>query len=167
MSKKDKKPKISIDFQFGIDDIIPATQESFGKDGKVDFTRRAEEKESIIVFNKKVSDVLVKQSRQLQQFPTNNEIFVFILQYFIAEKEYSSRDVDNMAKTILDLLKKRFYSNDGQVKALLVNKRIDKRNIPQNFAYIAIKELKKGQEMHFLKKSIDRSVSFYKELYKV
>lgn len=167
MSKKDKKSKISIDFQFGIDGIIPATQESFKRDGTVDFTRRAEEKASIVVFNKKVSDVLVKQSWQLQQFPTNNEVFVFILQYFIAEKEYSGRDIDNMAKTILDLLKKRFYSNDGQVKTLLINKRIDKINIPRNFAYIAIKELKKGQEMNFLKKSIDRSVNFYRELYKV
>lgn len=167
MSKKNKKPKISIDFQFGIDNIIPSTQESFRKDGRVDFTRRAEEKKSIVVFNKKVSDVLTEQSEQLQQFPTDNEIFVFILQYFVADKEYNSRDVDNMAKTILDLLKKRFYNSDSQVKTLLVSKRIDKRNVPQNFAYIAVKELKKGEEMYFFKKSIERSLNFYRELHRI
>ena len=49
------------------------------------------------------------------------------MQYFAIEKEYVRRDVDNMAKTILDVLKSRFYRDDSQVKTLLVGKKLEKR----------------------------------------
>lgn len=164
MSKKQKKIKTSIDFQFGIDGIIPSTQQAYHKN-KVNLEIKAEEKEKIIAFKKRISDVLNEQSKQLEQFPTNNELFVFILQYFISEQKYKERDLDNMAKTILDLLEVKFYQDDKQVKTLLISKKIDKTNIPQNFAYIAIKELKNNQDINVLKVSgIDRSIVLYQEL---
>lgn len=102
--------------------------------------------------------------RENDQFPTDREVFVYIVQNFIAEKEYSRRDVDNMAKTILDVLKGKFYHDDSQVKTLLVGKRIEPR-IPVNFAYIAIKEIKDGREVEAMKISgLERSVVYYQEL---
>ncbi len=69
-----------------------------------------------------------------------------------------------MAKTILDLLRNRFYRDDSQVKTLLVGKKIEKR-VPQDFAYIAIKKLSATQDVDALKISgIERSVTMFQEL---
>ena len=77
-------------------------------------------------------------------------MFVFVVQYFASDKEYGRRDVDNMAKTILDVLKNRFYRDDSQVKTLLVGKKLEKR-VPQDFAYVAIKRLGSSQDVDALK----------------
>lgn len=69
-----------------------------------------------------------------------------------------------MAKTILDVLKERFYEDDGQVKTLLIGKKMEKR-ISQNFAYVAIKELKDMRDVDALKISgLERSVTLFQEL---
>ena len=69
-----------------------------------------------------------------------------------------------MAKTILDVLKERFYRDDGQVKTLLIGKKIEGR-VSRNFAYIAIKELKGGRDVDALKISgLERSITLYQEL---
>ncbi len=69
-----------------------------------------------------------------------------------------------MAKSILDILKERFYRDDSQVKTLLVGKKIEKR-VPQNFAYIAIKKLSAIQDVDALKISgLERSVTMFQEL---
>ena len=140
-----KKPKPTpIDFDTGIGEIIPSTQEAHTNDGFNGQIRKAEN----------------------EVFPTDGEIFVFIAQYFVAEKEYLRRDVDNMAKTILDLLRGRFYHDDSQVKTLLVGKKIEKR-VPQNFAYIAVKKLNATQDVDALKISgLERSVTMFQELKK-
>lgn len=71
-----------------------------------------------------------------------------------------------MAKTILDVFKKRVYRDDGQVKTLLIGKKMEGR-VPRNFAYIAIKELKVGRDVDALKISgLERSVTLYNELKK-
>ena len=70
-----------------------------------------------------------------------------------------------MAKTILDLLEGKFYRDDKQVKTLLISKKVDRKNIPQDFIYIAIKELKNNQDIDVLRVSgIDRSVVLYQEI---
>jgi len=43
---------------------------------------------------------LDRQLKDASQFPSSRELFVFIVQYFVAEKEYARRDIDNMAKTV-------------------------------------------------------------------
>lgn len=161
MSKK--KKIIDIDYQFSIPQVIPATQEAF-REGKHQGEIRVSEKENLELFRKKVSDTLKEDSKKLEQFPTKQEIFIFILQYFSSQKEYSSRDIDNMCKTILDLLRDLFYFDDSQVKTLIASKKIDER-VPQNFAYIAIKELKNEKDTEILKiAGIERSVILYQEL---
>ncbi len=107
---------------------------------------------------------LLSKLESNEQFPSDGEVFVFIVQYFAAENEYRRRDVDNMAKTILDILKSRFYRDDSQVKTLLVGKKLEKR-VPQNFAYVAVKRLGASQDVDALKISgLERSVTMFQEL---
>ena len=161
MSKK--QPLTSIDFDFGVGEIIPATQEAYRSD-ELDGQVRKTEKEGLTVFKNTVGSVIDSKLESNEQFPSDGEVFVFIVQYFAAENEYRRRDVDNMAKTILDILKSRFYRDDSQVKTLLVGKKLEKR-VPQNFAYVAIKRLGASQDVDALKISgLERSVTMFQEL---
>lgn len=158
-----KKQKItSIDFDFGIGSIIPSTQEAFTEEFQVKI--RKAEKERLTYFKDALEKDLDSQLIGNPQFPTKEEVFIFIMQYFISQTEYERRDIDNMAKTILDVLKQRFYKDDSQVKTLLVGKKMEKR-VPQNFAYVSIKELKDGRDVDALKTSgLERSVTLFQEL---
>lgn len=163
MSKKDKKIQTSIGFDIGIGEIIPATQEAYHDEAFSVFTRK-EEKTGLVRFKANLAEKMDTNLKGIGQFPTDNEVFIFIMQYFASEKEYQRRDIDNMAKTILDVLKGRFYRDDSQVKTLLVGKKMEKR-IPQNFAYIAIKKLSATQDVDALKISgLERSVIMFQEL---
>ena len=162
MSKKRNKIS-SIDYQFGINEIIPATQEAFKDDGFNEKVRK-EEKENLKNFKEKLSKELDTELKKQSQFPSNEGVFIFIVQYLISDKDYNNRDLDNMAKTILDVLKKRFYNDDGQVISLLVCKQKDYR-IPINFAYVAIKELKGNKNIEILKMAgIERCINYYNEV---
>jgi len=122
-----KRTKItSVDFDFGYDGIVPSTQEAWHI-GEFEGAVRKTEKESLSVFRKTVAANLDEQLKDNEQFPSNGEIFVFILQYFAGQGEYGRRDIDNMAKTILDVLKGRFYRDDSQVKTLLIGKKMERR----------------------------------------
>lgn len=163
MGKNTSNIKTSVDFDIGIDMVIPATQEAFSKDN-FSGAKRKDEKSNVSIFKQTFLQRVENDLKTLKQFPTENEVFIFIVQYFISEKEYKSRDVDNMAKTVLDAFNGKFYKDDGQVKCLLVTKKIEKR-VPQNFAYIAIKELKGGKDIEVLKSSgVERSVTLFQEL---
>jgi len=161
MSKK--QPLTSIDFDIGIGAIIPATQEAHHDNG-FDRQVRKIEKEGLAIFKSTLGSDIDSKLMTNEHFPSDGEVFVFILQYFAAEKEYRRRDVDNMAKTILDILKSRFYSDDSQVKTLLVGKKIEKR-VSQDFAYVAVKCLGASQDVDALKISgLERSVTMFQEL---
>lgn len=161
MSKK--QPLTPIDFDFGIGEIIPTTQEAYHSDG-FDRQIRQTEKYGLINFKNTVGSKLDSKLINDEHFPTDGEVFVFVVQYFAVEKEYGRRDVDNMAKTILDVLKNRFYRDDSQVKTLLVGKKLEKR-VPQDFAYVAIKRLGSSQDVDALKISgLERSVTMFQEL---
>ncbi|GEM_PF-960998 len=161
MSKK--QSLTSIDFDFGIGKIIPATQEAHHSDG-FDSQVRKTEKEGLAQFKSTLSADLDSKLQNDEHFPSDGEVFVFIIQYFASDKEYGRRDVDNMAKTILDVLKNRFYRDDSQVKTLLVGKKLEKR-VPQDFAYVAIKRLGSSQDVDALKISgLERSVTMFQEL---
>lgn len=156
MGKKPKKRKIiAFDFEIGISEIIPSTR-----------LTRKEETESIKAFKAKFWGYLEKLLKGNDQFPTEAPIFVYIQQYFASKSEYDNRDVDNFSKTILDILKQKIINDDSQVKTLLVSKKIDSR-VPQNFAYVAIKEIKSDEDIEALKVSnIDRSIDLFNEIKK-
>lgn len=162
MSKKSKQIS-RVDFDTGIGEVIPSTQEAYRQNSFSESVRK-EEKERLTLFKEIFEKKIDKELKDSKQFPSTHEVFVFIVQYFVSEKEYRSRDIDNMAKTILDVLKKRFYQDDGQVKTLLIGKKMEGR-VPHNFAYIAIKELKVGRDVDALKISgLERSITLYQEL---
>ncbi len=123
MSKKRSSFLISVDFDIGIGEIIPSTQEAF-KETFSEATRK-EEKIQVLTFKQNFLQRVEEVLKDTNQFPTSNEVFVFIIQYFVSGKEYRSRDIDNMAKTILDVLKGRLYKDDRQVKTLLVGKKME------------------------------------------
>ncbi|MBI4415045.1 MAG: RusA family crossover junction endodeoxyribonuclease [Candidatus Kerfeldbacteria bacterium] len=161
MSRKRKAS--SVDFDFGIGEIVPSTQEAYHY-GEFDGAVSKAEKESLAQFKNTVRAVLDRRLKDDEQFPTDGEVFIFIIQYFAVESEYTRRDIDNMAKTILDVLKGRFYRDDSQVKTLLIGKKIERR-VPQNFAYVAIKKLSAVQDVDALKISgLERSVTMFQEL---
>lgn len=151
-----------IDFHFGVGTIIPSKQPGYTTDGKTLIPRP--DGASLSNFKVAVIKDLDVKLLQSKQFPSRNEMFVMIIQFFVSQTEYKSRDLDNMAKTMLDVLKGKFYYDDGQVKTLLVSKRIDWR-IPQNFAYVAITEITGGNEVEAIKQSgLERSITYYCEL---
>jgi len=155
-----KKKVMPIDFQFGIIGIIPSTQQAYSKDG-FDIKKKIQEKEGVKIFLNDVNDALKKRHNELKNFPTRDHILISIIQYFASEKECTRRDVDNMAKTMLDLLKSKIYKDDNQIRTLFVHKRVDKR-IPQNFAYIAFKSIKNENNSLILKTiGIERSIQLY------
>lgn len=163
MSKK-RQSISSIDFQTGIGAIIPSTQEAFHRD--FDGQERIKEKASLITFRETLGTKLDDDLKDSEHFPTSNEVFIFIVQYFASENEYNRRDIDNIAKTVLDVLKGKLYRDDSQVKTMLIGKKIEER-IPQNFAYIAIKELFPGRDVDALKISgLERSVTMFQDLRK-
>ena len=163
MSKKKSIIKTSIDFDIGIGEIIPSTQEAFSNEAYSQVVRK-EEKTNLSIFKHNFLQRVAVTLKGKSQFPTNNEVFIFIIQYFDSQREYRSRDIDNMAKTILDTLKGKLYQDDGQVKTLLIGKKMEKR-VPRNFAYIAIKELKDGRDVDALKISgSERSITLFQEL---
>lgn len=163
MSKKNKVGKTLIDFDVGIGKIVPATQEAFSEEG-FSAPIRKDEKASLTSFKQVFSGKIEINLKGDDRFPTANEVFVFIVQYFASQKEYSHRDIDNMAKTILDVLQSRLYHDDSQVKTLLVSKKMEKR-VPQSFAYTAVKVLNRDQDVEAVKNSgMERSVTMFQEL---
>lgn len=156
-----QKQKASpIDFQIGLGSIVPSSQHVFSQPYK-------EDKDQLKNFKLILAAACESQlkSKNDKQFPSDKEVFVFIMQYFVGESDYKHRDIDNMAKTILDILKGRIYKDDWQVKTLLVGKKIDMRRVPQNFAYVAVKELRSDDDVDALKISgLERCVTLYQEL---
>ena len=154
----------AVDFDFGVDGVISSTQEAY-RSGEFEREVRKKEKESLSAFQDTVSTIVDVRLKQDERFPSEGEIFVFIVQYFAAEMEYRKRDVDNMAKTILDVLKGRFYRDDSQVRTLLVGKKMVDHRVSQNFAYVAIKRLGGAEDVDALKISgLERAVTMFQEL---
>ena len=152
-----------VDFDAGIDGIVPSTQEAYHHEGFEEAVRKTE-KESLTIFKSTVSRDWDTRLAGIENFPTDREVFVFVVQYFVSEIEYRRRDIDNIAKNILDILKGRLYRDDSQVRTLLVTKKMEQR-VPQNFAYVAVKKLNLTQDVDALKISgLERSITMFQEL---
>src|SRR3989344_8692908 len=92
MSKK--RSLTAIDFDFGVGAIIPATQEDY-HNNELNEQIRKTEKGDLIQFKNTLSLDLDSKLQNNEYFPSDGEIFVFIIQYFASDKEYGRRDVDN------------------------------------------------------------------------
>lgn len=159
-----KKRAATVDFDVGIGEIIPATQEAYHEESFSALVKR-EEKTSVVRFKQEFLERTSADIKDNAKFPTDHEVFVFIVQYFASENEYRRRDIDNMAKTVLDVLKGQFYRDDSQVKTLLVGKKMADQRVSQNFAYVAIKILNATEDVGALKMSgLERAVTMFQEL---
>lgn len=115
-------------------------------------------------FREPFLQILLDKLKDKTDFPTRNDVYIYIQQFFVSNKEYRRRDVDNMAKTMLDLLKNNMYYDDANVKTLLISKEINKQ-VTQNFAYIAIKKLSGEHNINVLKiAGIERAIMIYNRI---
>ena len=168
MSKTKQRLKpVQYDIKIGIDEIIPSTQEAF-KDGEVDNKILKQETEARRKFINKYNPYIDKAVKRLgkDNFPTDEEVFVLIIQFFNSQSQYNKRDVDNLAKTLLDVLKGKVYFRDSQVKILVSVKQIEQK-IPDNFAFVGVKTLDNWNVTPFLKSvGIEDGINHYFEVFK-
>lgn len=126
-----------FDYELGVQDIIPSSRTVYFNKDK-DHTEGPSER----LFNNNAVRDIKSDIKDSKTFPLKGNVLVFIVQYFVSEKSFYSQDVDNMARTILNILKSSgILSDDGQVKTLVFNKRIIDNRIKTKFAYIGIKKL--------------------------
>lgn len=153
-------------YQFVITNIIPSTQESFKKNS-LDHYVRVKESKCVSDFKSAVK-TQVKNFPPPKCFPTSKAVFVAIIQYFTSlKKDYKKRDVDNMAKTVLDVLSEsNFYKDDSQVRTILVSKRVELNKIPQNLGFIYIKTLEENEDIKAIKEMLDETIKTYEEFKK-
>lgn len=151
-------------YDFVVSGIIPATQQAF-KDGGINGVIRLKEGKSLIDFKSRVKNSLTL-SKPPRSFPTSKQVFVAVIQFYTSmKKDYNLRDVDNMAKTVLDILEQnRFYKNDSQVRTLLVSKKVDLKIAPQNFGYIYIETMKDYEDKKEIYSLIPKALALYGDL---
>lgn len=166
MGKRKKNLSISFDYELGFQEIIPSTQHAYSKD-KFDPAINKTETIALDHFKKVVNKDISKKLEGSKQFPTKNAVFVVIVQFFESSREYGLRDIDNMAKTILDVLVGSFFFDDSQVRTLLVSKKLKHNQIKENYAYIAIKELKSDRDIKIASHiGIEKGVHYYNNIQK-
>ena len=137
-----------FDYKFGLTEIVPSKQGN-------------RENEKIAGFRALVEKTITPEIMNLVVFPSKKEVVIFILQFFLTKKEYESRDVDNLSKTVLDCLKGKLYIDDAQVRTLIVSKKIYSR-VPKDFVFIAVKELHGDTDIDVVKdKLIEQAVTLY------
>lgn len=149
-------------FSFGVPIIIPSTRNAY-KTSEVDGSKRKQESDAEKNFSALVEQTL-SGLKIPDVFPTENEIFVVVVQFFIGEKEYKNHDIDNICRTVLNNLNK-FVASDRQVKTLLGCKKIKERRVKENFAYILISALKKDGEAEVMRsKYMENAIQFYESV---
>jgi Holliday junction resolvase RusA-like endonuclease len=152
---------MSKTYDFVIEGIIPATQNAF-KNGGISQAVRVRESKSLKEFKHIMSNSFGDRP---STFPTSGQVFVAIIQFYTSTKDdYNCRDVDNMAKTILDVLgENHFYSDDSQVRTLLVSKRVDLKKAPQNFGYVYVEILEDGEDKEEVGDLVLNALTLYQD----
>ena len=132
------KIKPEIDYLVG-DALVPAKALSYKIDKK---TKKVREivKARTHEFENKLKADLKKELSGVKHFPAKKEVFVSITHGIHAEKEYSSCDLDNRAKAILDAMKGPVYKDDSQVKLLWTEKKFLEHE-EQSYYRISVKIL--------------------------
>ncbi len=137
----------TFDYQFGLTEIVPSKQAD------------AKEGQKVAAFKQLVDERIT--SGLPGGFPSKNEIFIAILQFFSGIKEYQRRDIDNISKTILDSLKGKIYHDDSQVRTLLISKKVSSR-VPVNFVFVGIRELHGETDVEIVRATMmEQAVTLY------
>lgn len=143
--------------------IIPSTQQSFKtvKKNGVDVAVRVKESKGLTDFKEAMRKEL-ETNKPSASFPTDKQVFISIIQFYTSTKhDYSKRDVDNMAKTMLDILEKNFYKSDSQVRTLLVSKRVDLKKVPIDLGYVFVKILEDNEDIKLVNGRVKRAENLY------
>lgn len=142
---------LNTNFKIGLFGIVPSSQP--GRDGP-----------TLIAFRKQLSDIVSKEIANNREFPTDRKLYVFLMQYLLSEEKYNRHDVDNMAKTVLDILKGKICNDDGQVIVLLAAKRIADHRVNQDFAYIEVKTIRDGATNEVLRAGgAENAITFFQQ----
>ncbi len=162
--RRAKNKQMEKSYELIFSGIIPATQEAFKKRGVVQSVR-VTESNGLKTFKETIAKVIAQEDLP-SCFPTRQQVFVAIIQFYTSKKkDYNTRDVDNMAKTMLDILEKnKFYERDSQVRTLLVSKRVDLKIVPQNLGYIYIKVLEDSEDIEIVDGMLKRALSLYSSI---
>ncbi len=72
----------TFDYQFGLTEIVPSKQDE-------------REREKVSIFRSLVEKTITPEIKASSIFPSKKEIVVFVMQFFLSNKEYVNRDVDN------------------------------------------------------------------------
>ncbi|EKD94312.1 MAG: hypothetical protein ACD_26C00122G0002 [uncultured bacterium] len=164
MAKKDHFDEIQPDFKTYYPNIVPTKDSSYYKDKSTGKICEKEQSNLYKVFIESFSEHLKNELEANSKFPTKKELFIFIVQYFISPKAYQSYDLDNMAKTILDVLKIRCYEDDGQVKLLLVYKKQCDERVKGDHAYISVRIFNDDRDLKIVKEAgLEKAVTSYQE----
>ena len=148
---------------FGVPCIIPSTRNAYNT-STVDGLKRKQESEAEKRFSILVKETL-EQISIPDVFPTENGVFVLVIQFFSSEKEYYNHDIDNICRTVLNNLDS-FIQSDTQVKTLLGCKEINKR-VKGYFAYISVNALKENSMPKVMKDGyMENGVQFYENILK-
>ena len=138
----------TFDYQFGLTKLVPSKQDD-------------REKEKVTAFRSVVDKTLAPEIISSPIFPSKKEVVIFVIQFFLSKKEYETRDVDNMSKTILDCLKGKLYIDDSQVRTLLITKKISPK-VPTNFVFVGIRELKGETDIEVVKTMlVQQAITLY------
>lgn len=148
--KKDKTKKISCDIEFVINGIVPSKQASFKVDKVLEIAVANNDTKACTDFKEKIlkniEDMFgTEGSPNISDIiPSKARIFVILIQFFREEYPYNKRDIDNMAKLVLDVMKGHLYVDDNQISELFIHKRIEKK-IKGDFMYIGLKKISSDQ----------------------
>jgi len=149
------KSKGFFDFDIGLPLLVISRKDAF-KDikGEIDKVKIKKEgiKEKVFkeILQDKIREMIKKQGLE-DQFPTQRPVCLLILQFFIVEKEYAQKDVDNIARSVLNAFEGVIYENDGQVKTLISEKKVNDKLVNENFLYVGVKFQKKESFSRFTK----------------
>lgn len=95
--------------------IIPSKNVAFSQDGQPKMSKSSRS------FEDQMKEWLTNDSKP--EWPRAGRLLV-VVQIQMPKREYNTKDVDNMAKALLDALKGVVYTDDSQVETLQITKSI-------------------------------------------
>lgn len=130
---------------------VPASQPR-GYDGSVEIPELKPNTKSVRELERWMRDKHLPFFSEFYNWPLKGRLLCFI-DIEVPQKDYSRKDVDNMAKSLLDSMNKIVFEDDRQIDLLIVKKsialKVKKVPIPLSGFLLAIKKLDNYDGNHF------------------
>jgi hypothetical protein len=133
----------------GLDITVRTSQFAYKKDNITGKLLDASQTKRLIEFEELMKDNLSFWGEDFnkQNWPLKGNLFVNIA-IGLFKRDFNKKDVDNMAKPILDNMEKIVYVKDVQIRSLVIQKYITERPL----YIIGIKELKDSSPLTYIPK---------------